>query len=194
MKKFLAFLLIALPSMVFGQAEWDREVKTDIYLIRYNTNFEQPTEIVYEINCPHGDVDRAGRTFFTSDSINTSNDDDYVDNIWDRGHMAPAAAFSCTEKDLETTFFYANVALQHQSLNRGVWRKLEEFERNLATFYPNLLVKIEVEFGDPIQRLETGAVIPTGFTKTLFFDGDAHSFYFPNDDTRGTIFMDYLIN
>ena len=59
--------------------------------------------------------------------------------------MAPAASLNCNQDMLWETFTYINSSLQHQSLNRGVWKKLEMRERELATknevkvFRPKLL-------------------------------------------------------
>jgi endonuclease G len=57
---------------------------------------------------------------------------DYLNNVYDRGHLAPAADFNCDLATLRKTFTYLNCALQYDELNRGVWRLLEEHERVLA--------------------------------------------------------------
>ena len=51
--------------------------------------------------------------------------DDYVNNVWDKGHLAPAAAFNCDRETIKKTFSYLNCALQHEGLNRGPWKELE---------------------------------------------------------------------
>lgn len=166
----------------------------DYVAIEYSSELQQPIRATYQIPCSNGGVDRDNFTFFLSDNINfsTSDGEDYVDNIWDRGHLAPASAFSCTEELLETTFSYVNVALQHQGLNRGVWSKLETFERNLSVFFPDLKVDIYVLFDENSEKLLTGATVPTAFRKVLTFDGKSYVFDFPNQNTTGTNFMEYL--
>lgn len=190
-------LLLTLPLYAqFNIAPHTHRVELgDDIIIEYNADYQQPVRAIYEITCPTGDVDRGGLDFYVPQNINfhTSDDDDYVNNIWDKGHLAPAAAFSCTEEELKTTFSYLNSALQHQGLNRGTWSRLEGFERNLAVFYPDLLVEIHVLFGEGAEELPTGALVPTGFRKILFFDGKSHVFEFPNESTTGTNFMDYYI-
>lgn len=188
--------LLTIPT--FGQeveTPWTHSVITDIFNVRYNTDYQQPVRVIYEITCPNGNESRSGMDFYVPDDIDfvTSDDDDYSNNVWDKGHMAPAAAFSCTKEDLKATFSYLNSALQHEGLNRGTWSRLEEFERNLAVFYPDLLVHIDILFDENGERLPTGALIPTGFRKTLFFDGKSYVFLFPNESTTGTDFMDYYI-
>jgi DNA/RNA endonuclease G (NUC1) len=199
MKYLVTLLMLFLTSNVFAQfniAPHTHRVELgDDIIIEYNADYQQPVRAIYEITCPTGDVDRGGMDFYVPKGINfhTSDDDDYVNNTWDKGHLAPAAAFSCTEEELKTTFSYLNSALQHEGLNRGTWSRLEAFERNLAVFYPDLLVEIHVLFDEGVKELPTGALVPTGFRKILFFDGNSHVFEFPNESTTGTDFMDYLI-
>lgn len=196
MKKTLLLLLFLFPSILFGQ---EVEYKTDIYTIQYRSDLEQPVKIEYTVLCPKGGVSRQGMDFWRplEAGLVTSDNDDYRNNEWDKGHMAPAAAFNCTKEMLHTTFSYANSALQYESLNRGVWRMLEEFERNLANFF-TVKVNIEVLFEGEENRLPTGAVIPTGFKKRISITDGSYSkeynFLFPNEDTKGTDWIDYLIN
>ena len=131
--------------------------------------------------------------FWKPEGILTSDNDDYYSNVWDKGHMAPAAAFNCTKEMLQLTFNFANSALQHESLNRGVWNHLEGFERNLANFY-QVDVRIEVIFDETPQKVSGGASIPKGFKKILKFDEREIVFEFPNEDTSGTHWTDYLVS
>ena len=89
-------------------------------------------------------------------------------------------------------FFYYNSALQHQSLNRGVWNRLEQFETSLANFY-QVDVTIEVKFDNPVKRVAAGAAIPKEFIKTIKFGDKVITFVFPNKDTSGSDWIDYLI-
>ncbi len=57
---------------------------------------------------------------------------DYVDSGYDRGHMAPAAAFRRSEEAMSQTFLLSNMTPQTPSLNRQMWRLLEEDVRELA--------------------------------------------------------------
>ena len=67
--------------------------------------------------------------FYTPKDVYTSDNEDYKNNVWDKGHMAPAAAFTDTKEKLKTTFSYLNCSLQFDKLNRGAWRELEAQER-----------------------------------------------------------------
>ena len=156
----------------------------------YSEVYEQPLEVTYTVPCPNGQASRTGMDFYTDDSIHTSDDDDYYANVWDKGHLAPAAAFSCDKETLRKTFTYLNSALQHQGLNRGQWNQLESFERDLANFF-TVKVKIEVLFEGNLQVLSAGATVPSGFRKTIEFADKIVTFEFPNADTKGTDWIDY---
>ena len=95
-----------------------------------------------------------------------------------------------TKKLLYKTFTYLNSALQHQGLNRGVWKELEGFERDLANFY-EVKVRVEVYFSN--QKVLGGATIPSGFRKIITFGGKQYVFVFPNQDTKGTKWINYLV-
>jgi len=85
-----------------------------------------------------------------------------------------------------------NCALQHEGLNRGPWKELERFERNLAKIYDEVSVKIEVIF-EGTDTVSGGATIPTCFVKEITFGGRTIRFEFPNKDVSGTDWYNYLI-
>ena len=165
-------------------------IKTDIFIVQYDQQKEQPVWVEYTVQCPRGEASRQGMDFYKDNEIHTSDNDDYKNNIWDKGHLAPAASFNCNKETLYKTFTYLNSALQHQGLNRGVWKELEAFERNLANFY-EVKVRVEVYFSN--KRVPGGATIPSGFRKMITFGGKQYVFAFPNIDTKGTKWIDYLV-
>ena len=167
-------------------------VETDIFKVEYSETLEQPLWVEYKVLCPNGDADRGGMDFYTVDDVHTSDNGDYSNNEWDKGHMAPAAAFNCDKETLKKTFSYLNSALQHESLNRGIWNRLEGFERNLANFY-EVSVRIDVIFDENPQRVPGGAAIPKRFIKTIKWGDKVVKFDFPNANTKGTDWIDYLI-
>jgi len=192
MKK-LSLVLFFLLSSISVICQTDKNIITDIFIVKYSEKLEQPKYIFYKIDCPNGKVSRSGLSFKLYDGVHTSDDEDYVNNIWDKGHLAPAATFNCDREMVKKTFTYINCVLQHQSLNRGVWKELEEFERNLAKIYDDVTVSVECHFSSQSQILPTGATVPDGFTKIISYDDMQLCFYFPNEDTKGTDWIDYRL-
>lgn len=185
MKQKFTSLLILLPFFVQSQL-----IETDIFTVQYDQEKEQPVWVEYKVQCPKGNASRTGMDFYIEKDIHTSDNDDYKNNIWDKGHLAPAASFNCDKETLHKTFTYLNSALQHEGLNRGVWKELEGFERDLANFF-EVEVRVEVEFSE--DKVSGGATIPSGFRKILKFGNTEYVFYFPNIDTKGTKWIDYLV-
>ncbi len=181
-------ILILTNTLIYSQV-----IKTDIFTVKYSEEYEQPLWLEYKILCPNGHAERTGMNFWIPNGIKTSDDDDYVNNIYDKGHLAPAAAFNCDKETLLKTFSYLNSALQHEGLNRGQWARLESFERSLVNFFnEEVNVKVEVLFEGELKKVKGGATIPSGFRKTITVSGVSKTFEFPNDDTSGTHWIDYL--
>ena len=168
------------------------EITTDIFSVRYSEPLQQPLMVTYTVDCPYGDASRSGLDFYKHNDVYTSDNDDYRNNPYDKGHLAPAAAFNCDRETLKKTFSYLNCALQHEGLNRGPWKELERFERNLAKIYDEVLVNIEVIF-EGTDTVAGGATIPTCFVKEITFGERTIRFEFPNKDISGTDWYNYLI-
>lgn len=179
----------------FSQSRDSIYIKSDIFEIVYSELLEQPKLVRYTIPCG-GSVNkfsRKGMDFYKCDSIKTSDNNDYVSNIWDKGHLAPAASFNCDLLSLKSTFTYLNCSLQNQYLNRGVWKTLEAYERKLAD--KGYLVEVEIRcvFTESSKVLETGATVPDGFLKTINYDGRSISFFFKNEKPLYKDFNKYKI-
>ena len=181
----LKCILLLLPLFTFGQL-----IKTDIVTVQYDHEKEQPVWVEYTVQCPTGKASRAGMDFYKDKNIHTSDNDDYKANIYDKGHLAPAASFNCDKETLYKTFTYLNSALQHEGLNRGVWKELEGFERDLANFF-EVKVRVEVKFSN--KKVPGGATIPSQFTKIISFGDQQHTFIFPNESTKGKKWGDFLV-
>jgi DNA/RNA endonuclease G (NUC1) len=179
-KSILLFVSLLLSVTSFAQVLKDSiHWNTPYYTIIYSEVLEQPKAVWYNVTCPNGTASRAGMDFYLEPGIKTSDNADYVNNEWDKGHMVPAASLNCDKNMLWKTFSYMNSALQQQSLNRGVWKKLEIQERIWAQT-SHVEVYIRVEFDKVPKRVPTNAAIPKGFYKELKIGNTKHCYYFPN--------------
>ena len=195
---YLALVVILLPLLVACQKQATLQgkkrlrdsvlIQSEIFTVMYSEKFEQPLWVKYTVKCPSGTASRAGMDFYTNDSVHTSDNEDYVNNVYDKGHMAPAAAFNCNKDMLYKTFSYLNCALQDQYLNRGTWRLLEAYERQLAVS-GEVSVLIRLGFSD--STLQTGARVPTSFRKEIRYAGKVECYYFLNEKPKSTSYLDY---
>jgi len=166
MKKLILVLLF-LPLFSFAQKRDSVYVQNKVFTLVYSEVLEQPKWVKYKVTCAENNISRKGLDFYKEKTIHTSDNEDYVANDWDKGHMAPAAAFGCNAELLKQTFTYLNSALQHKSLNRGVWKELEEYERQLRQKADDIEIYIRVDFNPPLKKVSGGATIPSGFYKTI---------------------------
>lgn len=167
-------------------------IKNDTFEVIYSEELEQPLEVRYEVKCTSNLFSRKGLDFYKVEGIKTSDNLDYVNNFYDKGHLAPAGSFNCNEKMLNETFSYLNCALQRQELNRGVWKYLETHERILAQRY-NVKVVVKCIFSKESIKLKTGATIPDAFYKEIHYNNIVEIYYFPNEVPRYRKFISYKI-
>ncbi|MDB3967731.1 DNA/RNA non-specific endonuclease [Flavobacteriaceae bacterium] len=195
MKKLLLVLLLV-PLVSFGQEKNENYIiEGSIFKVSYNEQYEQPNWIEYKVRNIQKNFDRKGLNFYNVDSVFTSNNADYKNNIWDKGHLAPAASFSDTEANLNATFSFLNCVLQHNNLNRYEWAQLEEQVRDWSSSSNSEInVKVDIVFNANHTVLATGAHVPSAFKKTFTFsDGIQKCYYFPNEPTNGKDWTEFQI-
>ena len=167
----------------YGNRE-DLIIENNVFKISYNEVKEQPNWIEYTVKDFVKVADRGNMDFYLINNIKTSDNSDYYNNPWDKGHMAPAGSFTDSWSNLAKTFSFVNCALQLDNLNRGEWRELEEEVRRLAKLEGPIKVRIELKFSAKSEVLPTGATVPDGFYKFLNFDdGSKTCYYFENQTT-----------
>ena len=156
-------------------------VKTEIFEVWYNEVYEQPMKLVYKSENRPTNVNRGSMDFWVPKGVHTSDSKDYYRNIYDKGHLAPAATFSDNMENLKATFSYLNCALQDQYMNRGEWRLLEEQERKWDDA-GNLVITVELVFDEGHIVLPTGGHVPTDMIKHIYFEktGSWRCFEFDN--------------
>ena len=156
-------------------------VENQVFKVWYNEVYEQPTKLIYTSTNRVKNVDRGSMNFYTEKDVHTSDNKDYYRNVWDKGHLAPAATYSDSYENLKQTFSFLNCALQNQYLNRGEWRLLEEEEREWDD-ESNLTVTVELVWDEGHEVLASGGHVPTDMIKHIYFekDGTWRCFEFEN--------------
>lgn len=190
--RFLILVLLFLPTLLSGQLRDSVFVKTSIFEVVYSEKLQQPKWIEYTVLCHDGTISRKGLDFYPVNGILTSSHEDYENNIYDKGHLAPAADFNCDKEYLKQTFSYLNCVLQHEKLNRGVWRLLEQHERNLAEKY-SVKVEIRMNYSQKSSVLVTGATIPDSFSKIIHYNNKKEKYFFKNEEPKSPDFGYYRV-
>ena len=169
MKKILFLFGLILITLSSSFSQENVLVKNQVFEVLYSQKLESPLWLKYRSTNRPTNVNRGSMDFYTEKNIHTSDAEDYAKNIYDKGHLAPAASFSDNMENLKQTFSYLNCMLQDQYMNRGEWRLLEEQERKWDDS-ENLTVIIKVFFDDIPKRLPTNAAIPSHMQKHIYFE------------------------
>jgi endonuclease G len=190
--RYLLFTLVFLPLFSLAQVRDSVYVKTSIFDVVYSEKLQQPKWIEYSVICSEGTISRKGLDFYPVKGVITSTSEDYENNIYDKGHLAPAADFNCNKEYLKQTFSYLNCVLQHEKLNRGVWRLLEVHERELAKKY-TVVVEIRANYSSKSLVLTTGATVPDSFTKTIMYNNKQEKYFFKNEEPKSSDYNNYKV-
>ena len=174
-------LVILLLFPLFVLAQPNLTIDKKYYKVNYSQSYKQPLTVDYGLRTHTCNATRSGMDFYAEKGVITSSNADYVNNEWDKGHLAPAADFCYSRDAMWSTFSYANCALQHYKLNRGVWKELEAAERVWAE-KDSIIVHIDILFDAKPTKTASGAAIPKAFRKTITFysTGKQLVYEFPN--------------
>jgi endonuclease G len=96
---------------------------------------------------------------------------EYRKTGYDKGHLASAADMTYSIDTMTQSFYMSNISPQLPGFNRGIWKRLETFVREVARKEGVVLVVTGPIF-DPEDQIislnNTDIPIPTAFYKILF--------------------------
>jgi len=91
--RHLLFILFFLPLLSLAQLRDSIYVTTSIFDVVYSEQLQQPKWVEYSVLCNDGTLSRKGLDFYPVKGIITSTSEDYENNIYDKGHLAPVIVF-----------------------------------------------------------------------------------------------------
>lgn len=166
-----------------------------VYLSTYSEELQNPIKVEYSVYryTKSDSVKRKGMYFKSEPGIKTATNAAYYTNIWDKGHLAPAESFNMSMESMRKTFSYVNCAPQHENLNRGNWRALENRVRKWSQT-DSMIIVVDILFTNTPERLKDNTAIPEGFRKTIikYYAKDTVQYYFKNEICLGKL-NDYKI-
>ncbi len=112
---------------------------------------------------------------------------DYTGSGYDRGHLAPDAAFDWSKESLEATYSLANIIPQDETVNREQWEKAEEHARKEAVILGEIEVANVVIYPDNPKYIgEDKIAVPKGFYKILSNPAKNYleCFYYENNASK----------
>ena len=183
MKKFILILatlapLLAQPCSGNGQELADRV----FFVVCYDATLKVPVWTAHLIRPEQLHGDSARPTGFQHDialSGSHARNSDYRNSGYSRGHMVPAEDMAWSDAAIRSTFVLSNVVPQRQSVNGGIWRRLETAVREIAAAADVTYVFTGPIFASGIERIGVGAIaVPTHtFKIVLAFTRERKAFY-----------------
>ncbi len=150
----------------------DLVVEHEGFTLSYDEKNEQASWVAYKLE--KSNLDRARfkrKDNFREDPLvrtGSASLNDYKKSGYDRGHLAPAADFTWSEKALDHTFFMSNMSPQVPGFNRGIWKRLEEQVRDWARANGSIYVVTGPIITNRKDRIGTNKVtIPTSYYKVI---------------------------
>ncbi|WP_075892090.1 DNA/RNA non-specific endonuclease [[Limnothrix rosea] IAM M-220] len=168
----------------------------DIYALSSNDDTKFADWVAYRLDPSNleytGETKRVWQADPDIDPEETLEPDDYKgahDALkTDRGHLAPLGSFR--GKNWQQVNYLSNITPQNSKLNRGEWRELEEYVRELVqekqevyiitgTFYNDALPMPALPGADEPHQ------IPSGYWKIVMYDNVMETYLFPQEfDTK----------
>ena len=108
---------------------------------------------------------------------------DYTNSGYDRGHLAPDAAFDWSQESLNSVYTLANIIPQAPQVNRNSWASLEKYVRAKAVELGKLNVINVVKYGQRSSRMgKNKMAISKGYYKILYNEEESYEecFYYSN--------------
>ena len=108
---------------------------------------------------------------------------DYTNSGYDKGHMAPDAAFDWSQESLDAVYTLANIIPQAPQVNRRSWAKLERYVRDMAEEFGELDIVNVVKYGQRSSRMgKNRMAISKGYYKILYNEDENYEecFYYSN--------------
>ena len=163
------------------------------YSFSYNEKHEQANWVAYLLTKAHlgAGVERSDR--FVEDPIvstGTASNQDYAKSGYDRGHLAPAADMSWSEKVMQESFYFSNMSPQLPGFNRGIWKRLEEQVRDWALLYDSLYIVTGPVLSPDLAHIGPNQVsIPKHYFKALISlkEKKGIAFYMPNQKSEAPL-------
>ena len=109
---------------------------------------------------------------------------------YDRGHLAPAATFVDSQKEMDESFYMSNMSPQDPSFNRGIWKKLENYERRMAMEKDTVYVICGGILTDGLKTIGPNKVsVPKFYYKIIYTDTWVMCFLLKNEKSNEPLYI-----
>jgi len=192
---FLAHSLFAITANDFiNNKDCDQIIEKNYITICYDYSLKAPTAVSYaldgslvnELNIEKRPYFKIERTIEREYRASYS---DYTHSGYDRGHLAPDAAFDWSEESLDEVYTLSNIIPQARKVNRYTWTKAERYARFVAVQRGQINVINVVKYSNAPLRIGSHDIaVPSGYYKVLYSDDQNYTrcLYYDNDNNITT--------
>ena len=163
-----------LKSKFINNSSCDEIIDKVFLEICYDNSLKAAKSVAYKLD---GDLvnelNIKDRPFFyeepSLDRENRASFRDYTRSGYDRGHLAPDAAFDWSEESLEATYSLANIIPQIPEVNQEMWVDVEKLARRKAVELGSVNVLNIVKYNSNPNRIgANGIAVSKGYYKVLY--------------------------
>ena len=182
---------VDLKSRFLNDEECDTIIDKEFIEICYDYDFKAAKSVAYTLE---GDLVNETNikerpSFYEEESLDEdvrASRYDYTNTGFDRGHMAPDAAFDWSEESLESTYSMANIIPQIPYVNREMWTDVEKYARRKAVDLGEVKIINVVKYDeDDAERIgESKIAVSNGFYKVLYNEEEEFEecYYYANKE------------
>jgi len=113
------------------------------FTLSYNEQHEQADWVAYELTGEEVAMKQERCNCFKTDKsiiTKSASKSDYSSTGFDLGHLSPAADNNLSKQANEESFLMSNISPQIPNFNRGIWKELEGWVRDVATEHNSVYV------------------------------------------------------
>ena len=177
----MRILLLALLMHTVSISQIEKSIDNQIirhsgFILSYNETCEQANWVYYKVtesDLENPNAVRSNR--FIEDTLvitKSASQLDYYKSGYDKGHIAPSASFVHDQVLNNETFLMSNMSPQSPSFNRGMWKKLEIYERQLAYIFDTVYIIAGPILDSISENIGKNQVCVPKYYYKIFIDSD----------------------
>lgn len=173
-------------------------LRNEYFVINYNILNNTPSHTEYTFTSKNkssiikrdSKFDKDNRIPFDKQPSNS----DFINSPYDKGHLTPARDFEYSTDALNFTMLYTNIAPQISQMNRGIWKGIENYVRDLGDSYDTIRVVTGVIYDKKPKTIGNCIKVPKYFYKCIDTKNNTISFLCLNDTLESKSISKFIVS
>jgi len=196
---------VDIKNQFINDANCDTIVDKEFFEICYSYDYKAAKSVAYRL-----DGDLVNETnikerplFYEEEALEPNKRakySDYTNSGYDRGHLAPDAAFDWSRESLKATYSLANIIPQVPEVNQDMWVKVEKYARDKAVELGAVNILNIVKYSSKPKHIgEDKIAVSKGFYKVLYNEDNGYKecYYYdnkPNSNSGSDTLASHKVN